>query len=165
MPLIRRATSADLEATGELWVESARAAFTPLLPAAHSIPDPQPERLRARLADRTVTVLVAEGDGELGGFTACGESRDPDPEPGVGEVQSFFVAAGRWRAGIGRELMPAALDDLRERGYSEATVWSFDANDRANAFYEAHGFVRDGTERREEVWANLLEVRYRRRLA
>ncbi|MEA2455462.1 MAG: hypothetical protein QOI45_1724, partial [Thermoleophilaceae bacterium] len=23
----------------------------------------------------------------------------------------------------------------------------------------------DGTERREEVWANLLEVRYRRRLA
>ena len=29
-------------------------------------------------------------------------------------------------------------------------------------FYESHGFVRDGAERREEVWADLLEVRYRR---
>ena len=43
-------------------------------------------------------------------------------------------------------------------------VWSFAANDRANAFYEAHGFSRDGAERAEEVWADLLEVRLRRPL-
>jgi RimJ/RimL family protein N-acetyltransferase len=40
-------------------------------------------------------------------------------------------------------------------------VWSFDANARANAFYEHHGFRRDGAEKREEVWADRLEVRYR----
>jgi hypothetical protein len=43
-------------------------------------------------------------------------------------------------------------------------VWSFAANDRANAFYETHGFTRDGTERHEEHWAEILEVRYRRAL-
>lgn len=112
-----------------------------------------------------MTPLVADDDGELAGFTAFGISRDEDVGSEVGEIWSFFVAVGRWRGGVGRRLMAAALDDLRRSGYAEATVWSFDANVRANAFYEAHGFTRDGTERREQVWASILEVRYRRPLA
>jgi ribosomal protein S18 acetylase RimI-like enzyme len=107
---------------------------------------------------------VAVDDDELAGFVACGPSRDPDPEPGVGEVQSFFVAADRWRRGVGRALMAAALADLRERGYTAATLWSFDANERANSFYESEGFERDGSTRTEEAWAHVLEVRYRRTL-
>jgi ribosomal protein S18 acetylase RimI-like enzyme len=109
-------------------------------------------------------MLVAEDDGELLGFTGCGKSRDPDATPTVGEIMTFFVAAGRFGRGVGRALMAAALADLAERGYAEATVWSFAANDRANAFYERHGFTRDGAERREESWADILEVRYRRGL-
>jgi ribosomal protein S18 acetylase RimI-like enzyme len=111
-----------------------------------------------------ITLLVAEEDGEPAGFVACGPSRDPDPEPGVGEVQSFFVAAGRWRRGVGRQLMAAGLATLEKEGYAAATVWSFEANDRANAFYEAHGFERDGATRTEEGWAHIEEVRYRRPL-
>jgi GNAT superfamily N-acetyltransferase len=109
-------------------------------------------------------MLMAEEDGELLGFSACGESRDEDAAPSVGEVRSFFVAAGHWGQGVGRTLMPPVLDALRERGCTEATVWSFAANERANAFYETHGFTRDGKERTEAVWADLLEVRYRRSL-
>jgi GNAT superfamily N-acetyltransferase len=109
-------------------------------------------------------MLLAEEKGELLGMAACGESRDPDAAEDVGELRSLFVAAGRWRRGVGRELVSAALYDLRVRGCSEATVWSFDANERANAFYEAMGFARDGVEKTEEVWAHLLEVRYRRTL-
>ena len=82
----------------------------------------------------------------------------------MGEVRSLFVAAGGWRRGVGRALLAGALDSLRERGCKEATVWSFAANDRANRFYERHGFTRDGAEKTEEVWADLLEVRYRRSL-
>jgi GNAT superfamily N-acetyltransferase len=107
---------------------------------------------------------VAEEDGELVGFTACGASRDEDVGRTVGELRSFFVAAGRWREGVGRALIAAALDSLRERGCTEATVWSFAANDRANAFYESTGFTRDGAERTEEAWAHIAEVRYRRSL-
>jgi RimJ/RimL family protein N-acetyltransferase len=46
-------------------------------------------------------------------------------------------------------------------GFRQATLWSFADNERANGFYEALGFTRDGTERREQVWAGILEVRYR----
>lgn len=109
-------------------------------------------------------MLMAEEDGELLGLSACGESRDDDADPSVGEVRSFFVAAGRWRRGVGRELMAATLDSLRERGCSEATVWSFAANERANSFYERFGFTRDGAQKTEDVWAQLPEVRYRRAL-
>ena len=109
-------------------------------------------------------MLLADEDGELLGFTACGESRDPDAGEAAGEVRTMFVAPGGWGGGVGTALMAAALDDLRARGYSEATVWSFADNERANRFYEARGFERDGTERREEVWADILQIRYRRSL-
>jgi GNAT superfamily N-acetyltransferase len=109
-------------------------------------------------------MLLAEEDGELLGFTACGESRDPDAGHAVGEVRSMFVAAGGWGRGVGTALMEAALDDLRARGCSQATVWSFADNERANRFYEGRGFSPDGTERKEQVWAHLREVRYRRSL-
>jgi RimJ/RimL family protein N-acetyltransferase len=160
--LIRPATLEDVEALGALWDASARAAFAPLLPPGHPFPDPQPDRMR-EAADRG-TLFVAEQSGELAGFVAVGSSRDPDPEPGVGEVRSFFVAAGRWRRGIGRELMAAGLAGLEERGYEQAIVWSFADNERANAFYERQGFARDGATRTEVVWALIPEVRYRRTL-
>ena len=67
----------------------------------------------------------------------------------------MFVAAGHWGQGTGRALMAAALDSLRERGCAEATVWSFAANARANAFYERVGFTRDGAEKTEDVGAPL----------
>jgi GNAT superfamily N-acetyltransferase len=147
-----------------MWDESARAGFTDLLPAAHEFPEPDPERWYALVEDGAVSLLMAEEDGELLGFSACGESRDEDAAPGVGEVRSFFVAAGRWGRGVGRALMSAVLASLRERGCTEATLWSFAANERANRFYEAHGFTRDGAERTEAAWADLLELRYRRSL-
>jgi L-amino acid N-acyltransferase YncA len=109
-------------------------------------------------------MLLAEEGGEMLGFTVCGECRDPDASDQVGEVRMMFTASSAWGRGAGSALMAAALADLRERGYSEATVWSFADNERANGFYERHGFTRDGAERTEEAWADTLEVRYRRRL-
>jgi ribosomal protein S18 acetylase RimI-like enzyme len=120
--------------------------------------------MRTRLQDPESSLFVADEDGQLAGFIACGASRDPDPEPGVGEVQSLYVAPAWWRRGTGRALMAAALTELGERGYAQATVWSFAANERANAFYESHGFERDGATRTEEVWGYVEEVRYRRAL-
>jgi ribosomal protein S18 acetylase RimI-like enzyme len=109
-------------------------------------------------------MLVAEEDGELLGYVGCGSNRDPDPPPEVGEVRSMFVATSAWRRGVGRALMDAALDDLRQRGYGSAVVWSFADNARANAFYERMGFTRDGGERSSDVWVHIPEVRYARSL-
>jgi GNAT superfamily N-acetyltransferase len=116
------------------------------------------------LEDPDVAVLFADEDGELLGYIACGSSRDPDAPAQAGEVRTLFVAPGRWRSGVGRALLAAGVDELRARGHSEATLWSFADNKRANAFYEANGFARDGAERTEEAWGHIPEVRYRRRL-
>jgi ribosomal protein S18 acetylase RimI-like enzyme len=148
-----------------MWDESARAGFTHLLPPGHEFPEVNAERWYALIEDPGVSMLMAEDGGELVGFSACGESRDEDADPSVGEVRSFFVAADRWRQGVGRTLLAAVLGSLRERGFTEATLWSFAANEAANAFYESAGFTRDGAEKTEEAWAHLPEVRYRRPLS
>jgi L-amino acid N-acyltransferase YncA len=147
-----------------MWVESARAAFAELLPPEYEFPEPDPERWYALIQDPDILMLLADEDGDVAGFVTFGKSRDEDAASRVGEIRSIFVAAGRWRHGVGCALLAAALDLLRERGYAEATLWSFAANERANAFYEAEGFTRDGAEKTEEAWAHVPEVRYRRSL-
>jgi GNAT superfamily N-acetyltransferase len=83
----------------------------------------------------------------------------------VGEVRSFFVSPSAWRQGVGAALMAVVLEELTGLGFEQATLWSFEDNARANAFYERQGFERDGTTRTEEVWAHVPEVRYRRTLS
>jgi GNAT superfamily N-acetyltransferase len=147
-----------------VWLDGAVAGFGPLLPEGHEYPEAPPGYWEKVFADPAVSQLVAEEDGELIGFTACGANRDDDAPPEVGEIRTMFVVSGHWRTGVGHALLEAALDELRRLGYSAATLWSFADNERANAFYEAHGFTRDGAERREAVWADILELRYRRSL-
>ena len=108
--------------------------------------------------------MIAEDNEEVVGYVGCGTSRDDDIGDNVGEIRSLFVASSSWRTGVGKALTTAALDDLREGGYTEAIVWSFASNDRANRFYEAQGFTRDGAERTEERFADIPSVRYRRNL-
>jgi GNAT superfamily N-acetyltransferase len=145
-----------------IWTESAEAAFLPLLPEGHEVPELDLERLRAVLGGPAGRLLLAEEDCAALGYTAFGSSRDGDAPPDVGEVWTFFVRPSAWRRGVGSALMSRALADLAGLGHHHATVWSFADNARANRFYEHHGFERDGEERREDAWARILEVRYRR---
>ena len=119
----------------------------------------------AVLAEPAVRLLVCEEDGgALLAYSAFGTSRDDDVPEEVGEVRTFFVHPAAWRRGVGSRLMARACLELVELGFERATLWSFADNERANAFYEHHGFERDGSERREDEWANILEVRYARTL-
>jgi GNAT superfamily N-acetyltransferase len=144
-----------------VWEESSRAGFGPLLPEGHVIPEFDARIFRQVIQNVDVRVLIAEEAGQALGHTAFGKNRDEDVTSDVGEIRAFFVRPGAWRRGVGSALIQAELEQLRELGYAEATVWSFDSNVRANAFYEHHGFRRDGAEKREQIWAGLLEVRYR----
>lgn len=125
------------------------------------MPEFDRQRFQEVIQTPDLRTLVADDAGQAVAYSTFGKSRDDDVAADVGEIRTFFVWPAAWRHGLGSALMGAALGELRELGYAEATVWSFDANARANAFYERHGFSRDGAEGREEVWAYLLEVRYR----
>jgi GNAT superfamily N-acetyltransferase len=150
----------------ELQLASWREGFVPILSDEFELPDPK--GFAPRLAESVATagvhsVLAFAGD-DLAGWITYGTNRDPDAGPRTAEVRSLFVHPGHWRSGVGSALMRHALAELAGEGFEEASLWSFDVNDRANGFYESHGFQRDGAGQRREFSAGALEVRYRRPL-
>jgi ribosomal protein S18 acetylase RimI-like enzyme len=150
----------------DLQLAAWREGFVPILPSAFRLPSA--EEFRPRLAESLtapgVRKLLASDGGRLLGWISFGANRDPDAPPGSGEVRGLNVHPDAWRSGVGRALLERALALLVEEGYEEATLWSFDENERANAFYERLGFERDGAGQRREFSAGALEVRYRRAL-
>ncbi len=87
----------------------------------------------------------------VAGFATFGPSRDADT-PGRGEIVALYVDPDRWRAGAGRLLLAAAKDRLSERGFTEAILWVLDGNHRAERFYAADGWTRDGASRWEQPY-------------
>jgi GNAT superfamily N-acetyltransferase len=116
------------------------------------------ESFRAGLekASADVRILVAERDGAIVGVATCVR------EGATGELRSLYVVPEAWGTGVARRLMEAALDALRERGASEATLWVVDANARARRFYEREGWTPDCEMRASPL--GQQEVRYRRAL-
>jgi GNAT superfamily N-acetyltransferase len=107
--------------------------------------------------------LVAEADDGVVGFASVVPTRDEDASPEVGEITAIYLLPDHWGAGLGRELMVAALDALGEAGYREASLWVLDTNERAQRFYAAGGWVADGAVKVDtELGVELREVRYRR---
>jgi GNAT superfamily N-acetyltransferase len=164
--VLRPSTGADVEAMVELQLEAWRDGFVPILSPEFEMPDAEgfaPRLAEALAVPGVSSTLALEGDWTVGWIT-YGANRDPDAGPRTGEVRSLFVHPRRWRSGVGTALIESALAHLAEAGYEEATLWSFEVNDRANAFYERQGFGRDGAGQRREFSAGALEVRYRRML-
>ena len=109
-------------------------------------------------------ILVAEDDeSHIGGFSALGPSRDADASPNTAEVSAIYVHPEKWGKGIGRALLSASLDQLREREFDQITLWVLEANQRARSFYESFGFIQDGAIKDDDHWKSFAvrEVRYR----
>ncbi len=106
------------------WIDA-----TPWLPRVHSPKAVERHYIGHVLA--TCRVQVAEVLGALAGFIAV------DRE---GYVAAVFVARGRRGQGVGTALVAAAKTS-RPEGLS---LWTFEANAAARAFYAARGFKEAG---------------------
>ena len=80
-------------------------------------------------------VLVAEVDGEIGGFAVLVDKGNS------GELDGLFVEPARWRQGIGTALVNEAVHVARNRGLSLITLV---AEPGARQFYEKCGFSVEG---------------------
>jgi GNAT superfamily N-acetyltransferase len=108
------------------------------------------------------STFVAEGDGDIVGFTSVGPSRD---EAGIGELYAIYVDPEHWDTGTGRALIEQAEQQLRTE-YGEVTLWVLEDNPRARQFYERAGWTVDGGRKAEARWGvRAPEVRYRKRFA
>jgi ribosomal protein S18 acetylase RimI-like enzyme len=141
---IRRATAADAPAIGAVFDAAVRVAWTYLGELAQN-PMFEPEEWEREVADHeppNVLLVAADAAGAVRGFVAA--------HPADGELFLLFVhpdAAGR---GVGRRLLDAAHDALRDAGCQEAYLYTHDRNERALAVYRAAGYRPDGTVRESD---------------
>lgn len=164
---VRRARPDDIDELAETAIAAWRVGFRGIVPERV---DParawKPERIEERLRgdDLGTEILAAEVDGRVRGMLMLGASRDPAARPREGEIVALYVHPDHWRAGIGRDLVVAALDRLRAQGHQEAIVWTLAESPRNLDFYESLGFARDGGRQRRPSFGSPLEVRFRMRL-
>jgi ribosomal protein S18 acetylase RimI-like enzyme len=157
--VIRPATPEDAEAVARVHVETWRAAYAHALSAEGlaSLSVTQ----RAELHRRSPPV-VAEVDGEIVGFVSVGPGTDPDTD---GELYAIYVLPDHWGSGVGRALMQAGEERMRELGHRHAILWVLEDNPRARRFYEAAGWTLDGTRRPIEIFGQPVpEIRYEKSL-
>jgi len=128
--------------------------------------------LLAEPPDRAATLVAVDG-AELVGFSHVGPYRPDDQHPdrtgehpaGGGELYAIYQLPERYRTGVGRALMDAAVALLRERGLTPIRLWALVDNARALAFYHRYGFRDDGgrgtftIEQPGELPVELLELR------
>jgi ribosomal protein S18 acetylase RimI-like enzyme len=153
---IRPAEPGDARALARVHVRAWQAAYRGLIPDAVldtlSV-DGREQRWREILdGPPGARTIVATSGGDIAGFcSVVAPARDDDLPPGAAEVAAIYVDPARWRAGVGRALLDAALDTLRADGAGTVVLWLLEGNDRALGFYEACGFRADGTAKTEPV--------------
>jgi GNAT superfamily N-acetyltransferase len=89
---------------------------------------------------------VAELEGAIVGFSYA--------DSGDGSIWALFVDPAREGLGAGKRLLRLAVDWLFEIGYEE--VWlGTEPGTRADGFYAAQGWSREGRKDDTEVWYRL----------
>jgi GNAT superfamily N-acetyltransferase len=167
---IRPAQAADALGVATVHVRSWQAAYKGLLPDLY-LDQLDVERRRAGWArnideadwPRTGTLVATEASGNVVGFAHVGPARDDDVDPlVVGELAAIYALPDVWGSGVGRRLMAAAVNVLRDAAFVDAILWVLEGNDRAQRFYEIGGWQLDGAAK-DVVIADmpLAEVRYR----
>jgi GNAT superfamily N-acetyltransferase len=76
-------------------------------------------------------------------------------------LDKLYTEPPSWRRGLGRALLDAAMEELRERRFLEVTLWTAEWN-TSRGFYEVNGWALDGaTRERTFAGSTFTEVRYR----
>jgi len=167
---IRRALADDALGVATVHVRSWQGAYRGLLPDVYLDQldvDARRAGWAAMIAEadwpRTGTLVAAEANGNVVGFAHVGPARDEDLDPlVVGELASIYLLPQVWGSGVGRRLMLAAVNVLRDAGFGAAILWVLDGNDRAQRFYEIGGWQLDGAAKDIVIAETpLAEVRYR----
>jgi GNAT superfamily N-acetyltransferase len=160
---VRAAKPGEGALLGQIYLSSGRAAWarhlSPVGLGGVTSPTDEWERW---ISDPDLIVLVAERRGQPAALALLCRSTDPDSDPArVALLDRIYTEPASWRRGLGRALLDAAMDELRERRFQEVTLWTAEWN-TSRGFYDALGWTLDGATR-EKTFAGstFTEVRYR----
>jgi len=166
--VLRRATSADAATLAAIHGRAVLLAYEDFVPYDELTRYDQGELTAhwSAVAGGSIghqVLVAATADDVPRGFVVFGASRDAD-RPRDGELSTLYVDPPAQGAGLGGELHGAALDALRDSGFTDAGVWVYEENGHARGFYERLGWELDAGPRQFPGWSRP-QVRYRRSLA
>ncbi len=144
MPItLRPAVLSDTPTLAVIHTEGWRTAYAAFMPAeflAGLDPASDEKWIREWIFDpqKPKIALAAEVDGELAGFVFAGPEDDEAPGS-TGEIYKLFIRPAWQNRGLGKQLMDAALAELRRQGYSKVVIWAF-RQARSGQFYRKLGF-------------------------
>lgn len=124
------------------------------------------KKTEARLAEPTMTTLLAELDGNVVGYTQFQPNACPVDVAGdwPAEMERLYVDANMQGRGVAQQLLDAVQRELAAGGATDLWLGVWQQNPRAIAFYEKSGFRRVGTTEflfgssRQTDWVMLREV-------
>jgi GNAT superfamily N-acetyltransferase len=154
MATIGRASARDASGIARVYVDSWRSAYAGLVPddvlLAMSYERQAAEWQRViRCHPDNIVMIASEPDHGVVGMISCGPGRSgerptggpyaADARGGVpGEVFTLYVQPEFHGQGIGRQLLAAAFQAMRESGLERALIWVLSGNP-GRYFYEAMG--------------------------
>lgn len=122
-----------------------------------------PGAFDAYLSNSRIQIWFAHHEDELLGYVmrVSGEPDDPVIAEAVSvrptvEISKIYVRASAHGSGIAQQLMSVAVENARAEGARSVWLGVNQQNERANSFYDRHGFVLVG-ERRFQVGDSLEE--------
>lgn len=164
---IREAEPKDARAIAEVHVRSWQAAYRGQLTDDYldglSVEERLEQHRRSLEEPRAGwRTWVSDDDGRVAGFAVTGPSEDADAGSSTAEMYAIYLEPDGVGTGLGRRLFQHAVADLRQRGFTAATLWVLATNERARRFYEVAGWRPDGAETSERVDCEMRPtVRYR----
>lgn len=140
---VRKAVTSDAEGIAKVHVDTWRTTYQGIVPDAY-LSNLSYDKRRSRWdkillhPESQDATYVAEDDSKIVlGWVSCGLDRDNDPVY-KGEVYGLYVLQKMQRRGIGRQLMLAAVQDLKRRGFNSMILWVL-ADNPSKHFYEKLG--------------------------
>jgi GNAT superfamily N-acetyltransferase len=166
--VIERALRADDAPALAALVRACDATYREWLPAGWTPPEVGSD-WAARFGDAERWSLVVEDGAEVVGFCSFRPAyEEPVPGrfgqrmPGVAHVGAVFVAPSHWRRGIARRMLALSEDEMLERGYRRAVLWTPEGAP-AERLYTALGWRLDGR-RAWHDWVGVMVVGYAKTL-
>jgi len=102
--------------------------------------------------------FLFEADGVPLGASCLHPAREDDLE-GAAEFSFFYFLPQVWRHGYGTVLLRYLTQEAVKQGYRRMCCWVLEDNDRAIAFYESQGMLRDGKRQTVTIGKDLIAVR------
>jgi GNAT superfamily N-acetyltransferase len=144
--VIRRARLDDAGALARIGAATFAETFAHLYPPedlaaflaeAHGV-----ERARTDLADPAKAVWLVEDGGEAIGYALAGPCKLPHPEvtPACGELDRFYLEAGRQGGGVGARVFAEVMAWLERDGPRRIWIGVWSENHGAQRFYARRGF-------------------------